>query len=173
MLSNRQVDPSLVSCAFLTWLFNILLVVVLVISVAEMIGVETTSFIAVLGAAGLAIGLALKESLSNFAGGVLILIMKPFKVGDVIEAQGAIASVREIQIFHTILKTFDNKTMILPNGPLFNNKIINYSTESTRMVEWIYSISYMDNIDKARQIIKDIVYTDDRVVTKEEQYINL
>lgn len=138
-----------------------------------MIGVETTSFIAVLGAAGLAIGLALKESLSNFAGGVLILIIKPFKVGDVIEAQGAISSVREIQIFHTILKTFDNKTIILPNGPLFNNKIINYSTEPTRMVEWIFSISYRDNIDKARQIIKDIVYTDDRVVTKEEQYINL
>lgn len=171
MLTKRQVDPSLIP--FLSGIMKTLFVVILLISVAEMIGVDTTSFIAVLGAAGLAIGLALQGSLSNFAGGVLILVTKPFKVGDVIEAQGTTASVREIQIFHTVLNTYDNKTVILPNGPLFNNKIINYSTEPTRIVEWIFGISYRDDIDKARQIIKDIVYTDDRVTDKEEQYINL
>lgn len=171
MLNHRQVDPSLVP--FLIGIIKTLLIVILLISVAEMVGVDTTSFIAVLGAAGLAIGLALQGSLSNFAGGVLILVTKPFKVGDVIEAQGTTASVREIQIFHTVLKTYDNKTVILPNGPLFNNKIINYSTEPTRVVEWIFGISYKDDIDKARRIIKDIVYTDDRVTDKEEQYIHL
>ena len=170
-LAKREVDPSLVP--FLTSVLRAILVVMLLISVAGMVGIETTSFVAVLGAAGLAIGLALQGSLANFAGGVLLLLLKPFKVGDVIEAQGVVASVREIQIFHTILKTFDNKTIILPNGPLCNDKIINYSTEETRVVEWVFGISYKDDIDKARQVIKDIVYADPRVVAPEEEFIRL
>ena len=170
-LSKREVDPSLVP--FLSGVLRAVLVVMLLISVAGMVGIETTSFVAVLGAAGLAIGLALQGSLANFAGGVLLLLLKPFKVGDVIEAQGVIASVKEIQIFHTILKTFDNKTIILPNGPLCNDKIINYSTEETRVVEWIFGISYKDDIDQARQVIKDIVYADSRVVAPEEEFIRL
>ncbi len=171
ILTKREVDPSLVP--FLSGLLKALLIIVLIISIAGMVGIETTSFVAVLGAAGLAIGLALQGSLSNFAGGILILIMKPFRVGDVIEAQGVTALVTEIQIFHTVLKSYDNKTIILPNGPLYNDKIINYSTEPTRLVEWIFGISYSDDIDQARQIIKDIVFTDERVIEKDNPYINL
>ncbi|WKN43746.1 mechanosensitive ion channel family protein [Tunicatimonas pelagia] len=170
-LNKREVDPSLVP--FLSGIIKALLIVVLIISIASRVGIETTSFVAVLGAAGLAIGLALQGSLSNFAGGILILILKPFKVGDVIEAQGVTASVSEIQIFHTVLKSYDNKTIILPNGPLYNNKIINYSTEETRLVEWVFGISYDDDIDKARQIIKETVFADERVLNQDAPFINL
>lgn len=170
-LNKRSFDPSLTP--FVASILSALLKVMLIISVASMVGIATTSFIAVLGAAGLAIGLALQGSLANFAGGILILLLKPFKVGDVIEAQGVIASVSEIQIFHTLLKSFDNKTIILPNGPLYNDKIINYSTEETRTVEWVFGIGYSDDIDKARSIIKEVVYNDDRVLNKEEPFINL
>lgn len=171
ILTKRNLDPSLVP--FLSGIIKVVLIVMLVISVAGMVGIQTTSFVAVLGAAGLAIGLALQGSLSNFAGGILILIIRPFKVGDVIEAQGVIALVTEIQIFHTVLKSYDNKTIIIPNGPLYNDKIINYSTEPTRLVEWVFGIGYSDDLDKAREIIKNIVYNDDRVIDKEEQYIKL
>lgn len=170
-LQRRNLDPSVVP--FLSTVAAISLYVMLFISVAAMIGIETTSFIAALGAAGLAIGLALQGSLSNFAGGVMLLIFKPFKVNDVIEAQGVIAQVTEIQIFHTILRTYDNKTIILPNGPLHNDKIINYSTEKTRTVEWEFGISYGDNIDKAREIIEKIVFTDDRTLNKKAPFINV
>lgn len=170
-LSIRKVDPTLTP--FLTSIIKIILVIVLLISVAGMVGIETTSFVAMLGAAGLAIGLALQGSLSNFAGGVLILFLKPFKVGDVIEAQGVIAAVTEIQIFHTYLKTFDNKVIILPNGQLANDKIINYSREKTRVVEWVFGISYGDSIEKAKSIIKEIVFSDPRVVNLENPYINV
>lgn len=170
-LESSKADPSLIP--FLSSIIKAVLIIVLVISVAEMVGVETTSFIAVLGAASLAIGLALQGSLSNFAGGVLILLMKPFKVGEVIEAQGVTAMVSEITIFHTVLKSFDNKTIILPNGPLYNDKIINYSTEPERVIEWIFGISYDDDIDKARAIIKETIYTDPRVLNSETPFINL
>ncbi|MFA0961884.1 mechanosensitive ion channel family protein [Roseivirga sp. BDSF3-8] len=170
-LEKRSADPSLIP--FLSGIANALLVIVLILSIAEMVGVETTSFIAVLGAASLAIGLALQGSLSNFAGGVLILLMKPFKVGDVIEAQGVIASVSEIKIFHTVLKSYDGKTIILPNGPLYNDKIINYSTEPERLVEWVFGIGYDDDIDKARSIIYEVIFTDPRVLNKDDAYIKL
>ncbi|MDF9801191.1 small conductance mechanosensitive channel [Catalinimonas alkaloidigena] len=170
-LTKRDVDPSLVP--FLTGVLKAVFVVMLIISVAGMIGIATTSFIAVLGAAGLAIGLALQGSLANFAGGVLILILKPFKVGDVIEAQGVIASVTEIQIFHTVLKSYDNKTIIIPNGPLYNDKIINYSTEPTRKVEWIFGVGYDDDIDKVKQVIKDVVFSDERILDRDTPYLKL
>lgn len=170
-LLRRNLDASLVP--FLTGIFKFVLYSILIISVASMVGIATTSFVAVLGAAGLAIGLALQGSLSNFAGGVMILIMRPFKVGDVIEAQGVIASVIEIMIFHTKLKSFDNKIIILPNGPLYNDKIINYSEEPTRVVQWEFGIGYDDDINKARDIIKEVVFSDDRVLNKENPYINL
>lgn len=171
VLTKREMDPSLIP--FLSGITKALLWVLLVISVASMVGIATTSFVAVLGAAGLAVGLALQGSLSNFAGGVLILILRPYHVGDVIEAQGVIALVTEIQIFHTILKTYDNKTIIIPNGPLANGNIINYSTQETRLVEWIFGISYDDDIDKAREIIKKTIFTDERVLNKENPFINL
>ncbi len=171
VLIKRELDPSLIP--FLSGITNALFWVLLIISVASMVGIATTSFVAVLGAAGLAVGLALQGSLSNFAGGVLILILRPYKVGDVIEAQGVIAMVTEIQIFHTILKTYDNKTIIIPNGPLANGNIINYSRQETRLVEWVFGIGYSDDIDKARAIIKKIIFSDDRVMNKENPFINL
>jgi small conductance mechanosensitive channel len=171
VLTKREMDPSLIP--FLSSITNVLLWVLLIISVASMVGIATTSFIAVLGAAGLAVGLALQGSLSNFAGGVLILILRPYKVGDVIEAQGVTALVTEIQIFHTILKTYDNKTIIIPNGPLGNGNIINYSIQETRLVEWIFGIGYNDDIDKAREIIKKTIFTDERILNKENPFINL
>jgi len=171
VLTRREMDPSLIP--FLSGITSALFWVLLVISVASMVGIATTSFIAVLGAAGLAIGLALQGSLANFAGGVLILILRPYKVGDVIEAQGVIALVTEIQIFHTLLKTYDNKTIIIPNGPLGNNTIINYSTLETRLVEWVFGIGYEDDIDKAREIIRKTIFTDERIMNKETPFINL
>ncbi|WP_224998048.1 mechanosensitive ion channel family protein [Cesiribacter sp. SM1] len=170
-LTARNVDPSLTP--FLTSIIKIALVIMVIISVASMVGIETTSFVAVLGAAGLAIGLALQGSLSNFAGGVLILFLKPFRVGDVIEAQGVTASVTEIQIFHTYLRTFDFKVIILPNGNLANDKIINYSREKTRIVEWVFGISYADNIDLAKSIIREVVFSDPRVINTENPYVNV
>lgn len=170
-LAKRNVDPSLTP--FLASIIKALLMVVLIISIAGLIGIPTGSFVAVLGAAGLAIGLAWQGSLANFAGGVFILLQKPFKVGDVIEAQGVIALVTEIQIFHTVLKSWDNKVIILPNGPLYNNPIINYSTEATRKVEWVFGISYDDSIDKAKDIIKDVVFSDERIIDRETPWIKL
>lgn len=170
-LSKRQVDPSIVP--FMSGIIKAILIVMLLISIAGMVGIETTSFIAVLGAAGLAIGLALQGSLANFAGGVLILILKPFKVGDVIEAQGVIASVSEIQIFHTVLKTYDNKTIIIPNGPLYNNMIINYSTEPTRKVEWVFGVGYDDDIDRVKQVIEEVIFSDERILDRDAPFIKL
>ena len=142
---------------FLLSLINILLKALLLISVASMVGIATTSFVAILGAAGLAIGLALSGNLSNFAGGVLILFLKPFKVGDFINAQGHAGFVDEIQIFHTILKTPDNKTIIIPNGILSNGSIINFSTESQRRVDLTFGIGYQDDIKKAREVLQKVV----------------
>lgn len=169
LMEKKNVDPSL--RIFLRSLVHNLLLILLVLSVLSTLGIEMTSFIAILGAAGLAIGLALQGSLANFAGGVLILILKPFKVGDVIEAQGVIASVSEIQIFHTVLKSFDNKTIIIPNGPLYNNIITNYSTEPARKIQWVFGIGYDDDIDQAKNIIKEVIFTDERVIDRETPYI--
>lgn len=152
IIIKKGVEPSLQ--VFLSSLIHNALIILLILTVLSTLGVEMTSFIAILGAAGLAVGLALQGSLSNFAGGILILLIKPFKVTDVIEAQGVIGSVSEIQIFHTVLKTFDNKTIIIPNGPLYNDVIINYTTEANRTVEWIFGIGYNDDIDKVKSIIK-------------------
>jgi len=171
IIKKNKVDLSLQ--VFLKSLIHNILMVLLILSVLSTLGIEMTSFIAILGAAGLAIGLALQGSLSNFAGGILILIIKPFKVGDVIEAQGVIASVSEIQIFHTVLKSFDNKTIIIPNGPLYNDIIINYSTEANRKVEWVIGVSYSDDVDKVKQIIKKVVFSDERILDRETPYIFL
>lgn len=169
LIIRKGVDPSLQ--VFLKSIIHNLLIILLIICVLGTLGIEMTSFIAILGAAGLAIGLALQGSLANFAGGILILLFKPFKVGDVIEAQGVIASVTVIHIFHTILKSFDNKTIIIPNGKLYNDIIINYSEEENRTVEWIFGIGYQEDIDKVRNIINDVVFTDERVLNSDTPYI--
>lgn len=151
---------------FLLSLASMGLKVVLLITVASMLGVQMTSLIALLGAAGLAVGLALQGSLSNFAGGVLILAFKPFKIGDYIEAQGQDGTVKSIQIFNTILKTPDNKTIILPNGNLANDVIINFTDQKQRRVDFVFGIGYNDDIKKAKQTLEKVVAKDDRVLTK-------
>ncbi len=164
VMDKREIDPGLKS--FLKSMVSILLKIMLIISVAGMVGIETTSFIAVLGAAGLAVGMALSGTLQNFAGGVMILLFKPFKVGDFIEAQGHMGTVNQIQIFNTILKTPDNKTIIIPNAKISNDSLINFSTEEQRRVDMTFGISYNDDIDKARGIITELLKADTRVLNE-------
>lgn len=161
-LERTQTDATL--AGFIASLSNIFLKALLLISVASMVGIETTSFIAVLGAAGLAVGLALQGSLANFAGGALVLMFRPYKVGDFIEAQGVSGVVAEIQIFNTILRTGDNKRVIVPNGPLSNGIITNFSTEQTRRVDFVFGIGYDDDIPKAKSVLLRIVGEDDRIL---------
>ena len=156
---------------FLKNFTNMGLKALLFISVASMVGIETTSFIAVLGAAGLAVGLALQGSLSNFAGGVLILMFRPFKVGDFIEAQGHAGVVRAIEIFNTIMTTGDNKTIIVPNGALSNGSIINYSKQETRRVDIVFGIGYDDDLKKAKEILAGLIGADERILKDPEPLV--
>jgi small conductance mechanosensitive channel len=160
VMEKGDIDISLRK--FLGSLSGILLKALLLISVASMIGIATTSFVAILGAAGLAVGLALQGGLANFAGGVIILIFKPFKTGDFIDAQGYMGTVSEITIFTTILKTPDNKTVIIPNGALSNGSMVNFSTETTRRVDFIFGIGYGDDINKAKKVLNTVVESDER-----------
>ena len=153
-------DPTLNK--FLCGLLSAVMKVMLLISVASMIGIETTSFIAVIGAAGLAIGLALQGSLANFAGGVLILIFKPFKVGDTIEAQGFLGAVAEIQILYTVVNTFDNRRIVIPNGSLSNATLVNVSIYEKRRCDMTFGIHYDDDIDKAKAILQRLFEEDER-----------
>lgn len=168
-LENRDLDPSLKP--FLVSLVSMLLKVILVISVLTTMGIEMTSLIAILGAAGLAVGMALSGTLQNFAGGVMILIFKPFKVGDFIEAQGFSGTVHAIQIFNTFLKTADNKTIIIPNGGLSTGSMINFSTEPKRRVDWTFGIAYGDDLDQARSVIKWLADADERIHKEPEVFI--
>ncbi len=161
-MEKRNVDPSL--RPFLASITKALLTIMLVITVAGMVGVEMTSFIAVLGAAGLAVGLALQGSLANFAGGVLILLLKPFKVGDFIEANGFSGTVREIQIFYTYMTTTSGQEIVIPNGDLSNNAIKNYSYHDTRRLDMTFGIGYEDDIDQAKKILRDLVESDERIL---------
>ncbi len=169
IMDKSKVDSTLQP--FLKSLIGSLLKVMLVISVLGMLGIEMTSFIAILGAAGLAVGMALSGTLQNFAGGVMILIFKPFKAGDVIEAQGFIGSVKEIQIFNTILKTADNKTIIIPNGGLSTGAMTNFSTEEKRRVDWTIGVGYGDDVDKAKQVIRSLCDADARILKDPEVFI--
>ncbi|WOH36940.1 mechanosensitive ion channel [Thalassotalea fonticola] len=169
VLDKGNVDESLKP--FVKGLCSTLLKVLLAITVLGMIGIEMTSFIAILGAAGLAVGMALSGTLQNFAGGVMILIFKPFKIGDVIDAQGYIGKVSEIQIFNTVLKTPDNKTIIIPNGGLATGSMTNYSTESKRRVDWTIGMGYGDDVDKAKAIIQKMCDDDTRILKEPEVFI--
>lgn len=166
LMERRKVDRTL--HGFVGALVGIGLKVLLLISVAGMIGIETTSFIALIGAAGLAVGLALQGSLANFAGGMLIIILRPFRAGEFIEAQGVMGTVDSIQIFHTVLKTADNKTIIIPNGSLSNGNIVNYSRQPTRRVDLNLGIGYNDDLKKARKILLGLAAADERVLKDPE-----
>ena len=162
LMTKRNVDLSLQP--FLRNILSITLKVMLVISVISILGVETTSFIAVLGSIGLAIGLALQGSLSNFAGGVIILTVKPFRVGDYISALGQGGTVSEISILTTILKTPDNQVVYLPNGKLAADTIVNFSEEPTRRLVLTFGIHYDNDIAQAKGIIQKLIEEDDRVL---------
>ncbi len=153
---------------FVGGLIKIVLVTFVVIAAVSKIGIETTSFVAVLGAAVFAIGFALQGSLSNFAAGVMLIIFRPVKVGDFIEAGGASGSVNEIGIFSSILTTPDNKVIFVPNSKIISDNIINYSAKDTRRVDMVFGISYTDDIDKAKSIIKEILDGNDKVMKEPE-----
>ncbi|MFC4874067.1 mechanosensitive ion channel family protein [Negadavirga shengliensis] len=158
---NYEIEPSLAS--FLSSFLKGVLYLLLILAVLSTLGVEVTAFIAVLGAAGLAVGLALQGSLANFAGGVLILIFKPFKVGDTIEAQGTLGSVEAIAILYTTVRNFDNKVVTIPNGALANNSITNFSLKPTRRVEMSVGVAYGTDLKKARQVILETLKKDERI----------
>lgn len=166
LMQRRSVDPTLHS--FIGTLVSIGLKALLLVSVAGMVGIETTSFIALIGAAGLAVGLALQGSLANFAGGILILVLRPFRVGEYIQAQGVEGTVDSIQIFHTILKTADNKTVVVPNGTLSNGSIVNFSRQPTRRVSIDLRIGYQDNVKHARKILLQLAHADSRILKDPE-----
>src|SRR6056297_3976923 len=171
LMKRSNTNESLIP--FLRTIFNITLKVLLFVSILGMVGIEMISFVAIIGAAGLAIGLALQGTLQNFAGGVMILLFKPYKVGDYIEAQGHAGSVKEIQIFNTVLKTPDAKIIIIPNGSLANSSMINYSAEETRRVDWTFGIAYGDKVEQARKVLQDLLHADERVLKEPEPFIAL
>jgi small conductance mechanosensitive channel len=156
---------------FVANLLNSLLMVIIFIAAINQLGIETTSIIAMLGAAGLAIGLALQGSLANFAAGILIVIFRPYKVGDYIEAGSAEGTVLDIQIFSTVLKTPDNKVVVVPNGTIMDSSIINYTGQATRRVDIIASCGYEDDIDKVKDILKDILNQDERILEEPQPRI--
>ena len=171
ILEKRQVEASL--STFVKSLVNITLTLLLIIVVIGVLGIETSSFIALFASAGVAIGMALSGTLQNFAGGVMILLFKPFKVGDTIEAQGQSGTVREIQIFNTILATPDNKIIIIPNGGLSTGLMKNYSREATRRVDWEFGIAYGDDYTKAKAVIARLLDADGRVLKDPAYFIAL
>jgi len=168
---KKKVDASLVP--FLTTLISIVLKITLFISVIAMVGIKATSFLAIIGSAGLAIGLALQGTLQNFAGGVVLLILRPFKVGDVVDVQGFLGIIQEIRMFHTIIHTFDKKVVYLPNGAVANSNMTNLSQQEDRRNEWTFGIAYGDNVKKAKEIIKKLIDEDDRILTDPEPFIAL
>lgn len=162
ILLKKQAEKSLTT--FILSLTKIVMMFVLIIIVIGILGIETSSFLALFASAGVAVGMALSGTLQNFAGGVLILLLKPYKVGDFIEAQGYSGTVKEIQIFHTVINTADNKSILIPNGGLSTGSINNASRESMRRVDWTVSISYGDDVDKAKEVLLSFLNEDSRVL---------
>ncbi len=171
IMIKRKVDPGIQS--FVRNVMSILLTILLVVAIIGKLGIETTSFAALLASAGVAIGMALSGNLQNFAGGLIILILRPFKVGDWIETQGESGTVREILIFHTLLTTADNKVIYIPNGALSSGTIVNYSREETRRVEWIVGVEYGEDYDKVESAVRTILAADQRILTTPAPFIAL
>lgn len=171
LLERRGSDQSLIG--FMRSLTSISVKILVVITAVTQLGVEMTSFVAILGAAGLAIGMAFSGTLSNFAGGVMILLFKPFRSGDFVDIQGHQGVVREVLIFNTILTTTDNKVIILANGSVANNTIINYTKEDKRRVDWTFGIAYGDDLKKAKTLLERFVREDARILQDEENFVAL
>ena len=159
ILSKRDIDPSVKT--FVGSLVNVSLTILLIISVVGALGVQTTSF-----AALLAVGLALSGNLSNFAGGLIILLFKPYKVGDYIEAQGVGGTVKEVQMFHTVLGTVDNKVIYIPNGSLSSGVVTNFSNQTTRRVDWTFGVEYGSDYEKVKQVIESVLAKDSRILSE-------
>lgn len=171
LLVKRHIDASIQS--FVKSLVNILLMVLLIVAIISKLGIETTSFAALLASAGVAVGMALSGNLQNFAGGLIVLLFRPYKVGDWIECQGVAGTVRAIQIFHTILVTADNKVIYVPNGALSGGTIINYSTESTRRIDWVVGVEYGENFGKVEETVRRILQNDQRILQQPAPYVAL
>lgn len=162
LMERKKLDPGVKS--FLGSMINIVLTILLIVSVIGALGVNTTSFAALLASAGVAIGMALSGQLQNFAGGLIILVFKPYKVGDYIACQGTEGTVKEIQILHTILTTTDNKTIFIPNGGLSSGTVINYSRNATRRVDLTFGVEYGTPFEKVEQTLKEIIDADSRIL---------
>ena len=171
IMERRNVDPSLRT--FLRSFLSIALKILVIITVLSMVGVQMTSFIAMLGAAGLAVGLALQGTLQNVAGGVIILLFKTLRVGDVIESGSYIGTVREIQMMYTLLTTFDNRVVTIPNSALATGSLINYSKMPERRVDWVFSIAYGDDYGKAEQVLRELIEADERILSEPAPFIAL
>jgi small conductance mechanosensitive channel len=161
-MKKSKIDATLIS--FVGNLLYVILLIFVILAALSQLGIQTTSLIAIIGAAGLAVGLALQGSLANFAAGILMIIFRPFKVGDFIEGAGVSGVVEEIQIFTTKLKTLDNKIVIIPNAKLTDDNIINYSAKEIRRVDLVFGVSYSDDIDKVRKVILDVLSKDERIL---------
>lgn len=171
VMRKRNVDPTLVG--FVTSILYALLLAFVVVAALSKLGIQTASFVAVLGAAGLAIGLALQGSLSNFASGVLMIIFKPFKGGDYVEAGGSTGFIEEIAILTTTVRTRDNKTVIIPNSKIMSNVITNYTDRETRRVDITAGVSYSDDIDRVKAVLMGILQDDDRVLDEPAPFVGL
>ena len=171
MMLRREPDPSLAS--FVMSLVSALLTFFLIMAIVGILGINTSSLVALLASPGLAIGMALSGTLQNFAGGVMIMLFKPFKMGDFIAAQGYEGKVSGIQIFNTTILTPDNKTVILPNGALSTGPVTNFNKETDRRVDWQFSIAYGDDYDKAKAVLKGLCDADERILKEPEPVIEL
>lgn len=171
ILTKRDFDPSVKT--FVGSLVNVTLMILLIISVVGALGVQTTSFAALLASAGVAVGMALSGNLSNFAGGLIILLFKPYKVGDYIESQGVGGTVREIQIFHTILLTPDNKNIYIPNGSLSSGVVTNFGKEPTRRVDWTFGVEYGCDYEHVKSVIESVLAQDARILNEPAPFIAL
>lgn len=164
ILSKRDIDPSIKT--FVGSLVNVSLTILLIISVVGALGVQTASFAALLASAGVAVGMALSGNLSNFAGGLIILLFKPYKVGDYIESQGVGGTVREIQMFHTVLVTADNKVIYIPNGALSSGVVTNFSNLDKRRVDWTFGVDYGSDYEQVKQVIESVLAKDPRIISE-------
>lgn len=171
VLESRKIDLGVQT--FVKSMTNILLTILLAVAVVGKLGVDTTSFAALLASAGVAVGMALSGNLSNFAGGLIVLLLRPYKVGDWIESQGVSGAVRSIQIFHTVLTTADNKVIYIPNGTLSSGTVINYSREETRRVDWTVGVEYGENMEKVEEVVQKILTADSRILKDPAPFIAL
>jgi len=161
IMTNKEFDPSFAS--FIRSLINITSMVVLIYIIINVLGITTTSFLALFASIGVALGMALSGTLQNFAGGVMILLFRPYKIGDYIEAQGQGGTVKEIQIFNTVIITSDNRTVYIPNGGLSTNVIVNYNNQKNRRVEWVFTVAYGSDFEQVKRIVLDILQSDSRI----------